>query len=112
MTPILTLTLNPALDISTSVAEVVAGPKLRCAPPVVDPGGGCFVVGEQQVPLRPEPLGQRGGREPDPIGHRRERQPRRADLGHDGGDGLEDRPIADRPRPAGSHGAHRNTLTS
>ena len=37
MTPILTLTLNPALDISTSVAEVVAGPKLRCAPPVVDP---------------------------------------------------------------------------
>jgi 6-phosphofructokinase 2 len=40
MTPILTLTLNPALDISTSVAEVVAGPKLRCAPPVVDPGGG------------------------------------------------------------------------
>lgn len=38
--PILTITLNPALDISTSVAEVIAGPKLRCTAPVTDPGGG------------------------------------------------------------------------
>ena len=37
---ILTITLNPALDISTEVAEVTAGPKLRCTHPVVDPGGG------------------------------------------------------------------------
>lgn len=40
MTPILTITLNPALDISTSVHEVIPGPKLRCAAPQVDPGGG------------------------------------------------------------------------
>lgn len=38
--PILTLTLNPALDISTGVAQVVPGEKLRCAAPVVNPGGG------------------------------------------------------------------------
>ena len=37
---ILTLTLNPALDESTHVARVVAGEKLRCAVPKVDPGGG------------------------------------------------------------------------
>ncbi|MEX5728830.1 6-phosphofructokinase 2 [Rhodovulum iodosum] len=40
MQDILTVTLNPAVDISTSVAKVEAGPKLRCAPPVTDPGGG------------------------------------------------------------------------
>lgn len=38
--PILTVTLNPALDLSTEVATVEAGPKLRCAVPQVDPGGG------------------------------------------------------------------------
>jgi 6-phosphofructokinase 2 len=37
---ILTVTLNPALDLSTSTAEVRAGPKLRCAAPLYDPGGG------------------------------------------------------------------------
>lgn len=36
----LTITLNPALDLSTSVEQVVAGPKLRCRPPRIDPGGG------------------------------------------------------------------------
>lgn len=40
MTPILTITLNPALDLSTHVDHVVAGPKLRCSEPVVFPGGG------------------------------------------------------------------------
>lgn len=39
-TPILTVTLNPALDLSTTAPEVVAGPKLRCTEPLVDPGGG------------------------------------------------------------------------
>jgi len=39
-TPIVTLTLNPALDMSTSVGEVRDGPKLRCAAPRFDPGGG------------------------------------------------------------------------
>ena len=37
---ILTVTLNPALDLATSVDEVRPGPKLRCAPPMTDPGGG------------------------------------------------------------------------
>lgn len=40
MTPILTITTNPAVDLSTAVAKVVAGPKLRCGPPRWDPGGG------------------------------------------------------------------------
>ncbi len=39
-TDILTVTLNPTVDIATSVAEVVPGPKLRCAVPDIDPGGG------------------------------------------------------------------------
>ena len=37
---ILTVTLNPAVDMATHVAQAVAGPKLRCADPRLDPGGG------------------------------------------------------------------------
>lgn len=37
---LLTITLNPALDVSTSVGAVVPGPKLRCSEPRHDPGGG------------------------------------------------------------------------
>lgn len=37
---ILTVTLNPAVDLATHVDQVVAGPKLRCAAPRFDPGGG------------------------------------------------------------------------
>ncbi|TCP41458.1 1-phosphofructokinase family hexose kinase [Rhodovulum marinum] len=40
MNDILTVTLNPTVDLSTSVAHVVPGEKLRCAPAVTDPGGG------------------------------------------------------------------------
>jgi len=40
MASILTITLNPALDLATSTAHVTPGPKLRCALPQVDPGGG------------------------------------------------------------------------
>ncbi len=40
MLDILTVTLNPTIDLSTSVAAVQPGPKLRCAPPEIDPGGG------------------------------------------------------------------------
>lgn len=40
MTPILTVTLNPALDLATSAEAVCAGPKLRCEAPRADPGGG------------------------------------------------------------------------
>ncbi|WP_323006091.1 1-phosphofructokinase family hexose kinase [Pseudorhodobacter sp.] len=39
-TAILTVTLNPALDLSTATAVVRAGPKLRCDMPRYDPGGG------------------------------------------------------------------------
>jgi len=40
MTRILTLTLNPALDISTETETVAPDRKLRCAAPRIDPGGG------------------------------------------------------------------------
>lgn len=35
-----TLTMNPALDISTATEEVIATHKLRCSDPQFDPGGG------------------------------------------------------------------------
>lgn len=38
--PIVTLTLNPSVDESTSVERVVPEAKLRCAPQRYDPGGG------------------------------------------------------------------------
>ncbi|NHX27330.1 1-phosphofructokinase family hexose kinase, partial [Escherichia coli] len=38
--PILTVTLNPALDLSASAPTVTPGPKLRCTAPRTDPGGG------------------------------------------------------------------------
>lgn len=38
--PILTLTLNPALDMATEVPELIPGQKLRCTEPMLDPGGG------------------------------------------------------------------------
>ncbi len=37
---ILTVTMNPALDLATGTERVVPGPKLRCDAPRVDPGGG------------------------------------------------------------------------
>ncbi len=37
---ILTITLNPALDLSAETARVEPGPKLRCRAPHFDPGGG------------------------------------------------------------------------
>lgn len=40
MPDIVTLTMNPALDISTSTASVHPTNKLRCAEPRYDPGGG------------------------------------------------------------------------
>ncbi|QQA43736.1 1-phosphofructokinase family hexose kinase [Pelagovum pacificum] len=40
MRDILTVTLNPALDLATSVAHAQPNVKLRCGPPDTDPGGG------------------------------------------------------------------------
>jgi len=37
---ILTITVNPALDISTDVEAMISGLKLRCGAPSFDPGGG------------------------------------------------------------------------
>jgi 6-phosphofructokinase 2 len=38
--PILTLTLNPALDMATTVHSIEPERKLRCTDPLLDPGGG------------------------------------------------------------------------
>jgi 6-phosphofructokinase 2 len=40
MKTIVTMTLNPAIDKSSSVAHVVAEQKLYCKPPRFEPGGG------------------------------------------------------------------------
>lgn len=40
MERIITITFNPAIDLTTSVKSVVSGPKLRCRQPRIDPGGG------------------------------------------------------------------------
>ncbi|MGF1598023.1 MAG: 1-phosphofructokinase family hexose kinase [Acidimicrobiales bacterium] len=45
METLVTVTLNPALDVSTTVDAVVAEHKLRCAPPGYEPGGGGINVG-------------------------------------------------------------------
>ncbi len=37
---ILTITLNPTVDFCTTSPAIVAGPKLRCTEPQIDPGGG------------------------------------------------------------------------
>jgi 6-phosphofructokinase 2 len=38
--PIITLTMNPALDLSTATDQVIGEHKMRCGPTRVDPGGG------------------------------------------------------------------------
>ncbi len=40
MTDIVTVTLNPTIDVATSVERIVDTHKLRCALPRHDPGGG------------------------------------------------------------------------
>ncbi|MEM9756368.1 MAG: PfkB family carbohydrate kinase [Pseudomonadota bacterium] len=40
MTEILTITVNPALDLSTEAPAVIPDQKLRCSAPIVHPGGG------------------------------------------------------------------------
>ena len=48
---ILTITLNPALDLSADTPKVVAGPKLRLSEPVIEPGGGGINVARAIVLL-------------------------------------------------------------
>lgn len=40
MTDLLTITLNPTLDLSAATGQVIPGPKLRLDEPVAEPGGG------------------------------------------------------------------------
>lgn len=51
MTHILTVTLNPALDLATSCPAVTPGPKLRCGPETAEPGGGGVNVARAIVQL-------------------------------------------------------------
>jgi 6-phosphofructokinase 2 len=44
MKPIVTLTMNPALDIATRVEKLIADQKLRCYSASQDPGGGINVA--------------------------------------------------------------------
>ena len=55
-TPILTLTLNPALDMATGIAELVPNQKLRCSEPMLDPGGGGLNVSRAIAALGGESL--------------------------------------------------------
>jgi len=55
-TPILTLTLNPALDMSTAVADLIPDQKLRCSEPLLDPGGGGLNVSRAIAALGGESL--------------------------------------------------------
>ena len=54
--PILTLTLNPALDMATSVPSFEPGQKLRCSDPLLDPGGGGLNVSRAIAVLGGESL--------------------------------------------------------
>ena len=45
MQTIVTLTMNPAIDLSASVDRVVTDHKLRCKPPRYEPGGGGINIG-------------------------------------------------------------------
>lgn len=51
MTDLLTLTLNPALDLSSTVAAMVPGPKLRLDAPLAEPGGGGINVARAAIAL-------------------------------------------------------------
>ena len=54
--PILTVTVNPALDISTTTEQVKSGHKLRCGPSRLDPGGGGINVARVVQRLGGRPL--------------------------------------------------------
>jgi 6-phosphofructokinase 2 len=55
-TPIVTLTLNPALDMSSEVPELIPDQKLRCTEPLLDPGGGGLNVSRALAALGGESL--------------------------------------------------------
>ena len=55
-TPVVTLTLNPALDLSSEVAALIPDQKLRCTEPLLDPGGGGLNVSRAIAALGGESL--------------------------------------------------------
>ena len=55
-TPIVTLTLNPALDLSSAVSALIPDTKLRCTAPLLDPGGGGLNVSRAIAALGGESL--------------------------------------------------------
>jgi 6-phosphofructokinase 2 len=55
-TPVVTLTLNPALDMSTEVPTLIPDVKLRCSEPLLDPGGGGLNVSRAILALGGESL--------------------------------------------------------
>ncbi|MBC7736235.1 MAG: hexose kinase [Candidatus Saccharibacteria bacterium] len=55
-TPIITLTLNPALDLSSEVPALLPDTKLRCTEPLLDPGGGGLNVSRAIAALHGESL--------------------------------------------------------
>ena len=63
MPHVVTLTLNPAIDKSTSVPQLVPDHKLQCAPPKVEPGGGGINVarGLQRLGLQARAVFVAGG---------------------------------------------------
>lgn len=63
MRSIVTITLNPAIDRSSTVAQVTPERKLRCTPPRLDPGGGGLNVARVLARLGADPLAlwSRGG---------------------------------------------------
>jgi 6-phosphofructokinase 2 len=56
MTDVVTLTLNPCVDVSTATPQVTATRKLRCAAPVRTPGGGGVNVARYLMRLGHSPL--------------------------------------------------------
>ena len=55
-TPVVTLTLNPALDMSSEVPALIPDQKLRCTDPLLDPGGGGLNVSRAIAALGGESL--------------------------------------------------------
>lgn len=51
MTPIVTVTMNPTIDLSTCTDRVTATEKMRCAQPRMDPGGGGINVARTVLAL-------------------------------------------------------------
>jgi 6-phosphofructokinase 2 len=54
--PVVTLTLNPALDMSSEVPSLIPDQKLRCTEPLLDPGGGGLNVSRAIAALGGESL--------------------------------------------------------